>query len=104
MIYRLVTVWNDAEQEGAERIQRSVKDFESLQDIENFIAHAGRIGIVRNDLPDPPLPNGANLVSVFVPLNRIVGWFVWVLPDTGWPPLQPEHFDTPDRTMEGHTP
>lgn len=85
MIYRLITVWSDAEEQN--RIQRAAKDFASTEEIEAHIAGVQEAGLTRIDLQGDPMPGGALLASVFVPLNRIAGWYIWQLPDDNpsWP-------------------
>lgn len=87
MIYRLITVWHDTEEEDPNRVRRTGRDFVSAEEVEAFVIKMCADGVTRCEPLIEPLDNGARLTSVFVPIHRISGWYVWQLPDDAppWP-------------------
>ncbi len=86
MIYRLVSVWRD-EENADSPILRAAFDFPTEQDAEAHITMAVRAGVARFSVQAAPMENGARLLATFVPIARVVGWFIWELPDNEplWP-------------------
>jgi hypothetical protein len=86
VIYRLVTTWRDEEEKDAP-ILRATTDFQTEQEVEDHVVSIARAGVARFAIKAEPMENGANLLTAFVPIGRIVGWFVWKLPDDAppWP-------------------
>ena len=80
MIYRLVSVWRDAEEPNSP-IMRSAYDFSTEQEAEDMICSAAAKGVARFNVQTEPMENGAHLLATFVPIARVVGWFIWELPD-----------------------
>lgn len=86
MIYRLITTWRDEEEKDSP-ILRAAKDFKTEQEVEFFVASVAAAGVTRFTVEAEPLENGAHLLATFVPIGRIVNWFIWELPDDTppWP-------------------
>ena len=80
MIYRLVTVWRDAEEPDSP-IMRSACDYATQRDAETHIVAVSAAGIARFDVTAERMENGARLLATVVPMSRVVGWFIWELPD-----------------------
>lgn len=92
MIYRLVTTWRD-EENSESPILRAACDFPTAEAIEQHICQTVAVGIVRFGTRAEPMENGARLITTYVPIARIVGWFVWELPDdtSPWPIMEGFH-------------
>ena len=82
MTYRLITVWRDEESVEPDHLQRNATDFSTHQEAEAYLLAAKDQGIIRVALNEAPLENGFNLLSVLVPIHQIVGWYIWLVPDS----------------------
>lgn len=80
MIYRLVTVYLDNENDGSP-VMRSAFDFPTEEAARERISDIATARIMRLELNAAPMENGVNLKAVFIPVERIVAWYVWALPD-----------------------
>lgn len=80
MMYRLVTVWRDDEEKDSP-ILRSARDFPTEQEADAWVVAVVSAGVARFDIRTEPMENRAHLIATFVPIGRIVGWFIWELPD-----------------------
>ena len=86
MMYRLITVFHD-EENDQNPITRGGYDFATPEDAEAHVAHVVAAGVTSFVVSEPPMENGAHLRSVCIPTNKIIGWYIWELPDDT-PPLQ----------------
>jgi hypothetical protein len=86
MIYRLVSVWRDTEESNSP-VMRAARDFSTDQDAEAWVSSIALAGVARFDIRAERMENGARLLATLVPIGRIVGWFIWELPDDTpeWP-------------------
>lgn len=80
MIYRLVTVYLDRENDGSP-VMRSARDFPTEQAAEEHVAAGVAARVMRLEIGTEPMENGAHLKAVFVPIERVVAWYIWELPD-----------------------
>lgn len=87
MKYRLVTVYLDNENDGSP-VMRAALDFPTEQDVEGHVSAVVEQRVARLEISVAPMENGANLKAVFVPVERIVAWYIWEVPDDT--PLWPE--------------
>ncbi len=86
---RLVTVYLDNENDGSP-VMRGGCDFLTEREAEAHVALVVAARYTRLDIRGGPTENGAHLKAVFVPVGRIVGWYVWELPDNTekWPMIE----------------
>ncbi len=80
MIYRLISVWRDAEEPDSP-VMRAAYDYSTEQEAESSIVSTVEAGVARFSVQVEPMDNGAHLIATFVPIARVVGWFIWELPD-----------------------
>ena len=80
MIYRLVTVWHDEENDPP--IVRSACDFDTPEIAGGHIIEAVRMGVIRVETTRAQMPGGGCLSTIYIPIGRIVGWYLYELPDT----------------------
>lgn len=80
MIYRLISVWRDTEESNSP-VMRAARDFLTEQDAEAWVSSIAMTGIARFGVRAERMESGARLLATLVPVGRIVGWFIWELPD-----------------------